>query len=104
MPYYELEKARPRCNIDNGDISFDTLLNDFGLASDSEIDDLLYSTAAKNRILSALPVVPLTNPPQSIKDASSNRVVAKWWEKQQNWDARKQALDESNAAVMQYIE
>lgn len=104
MAYYELEKVRPRCNIDNGDITFDTILNDFGLSADNEVDDFLYKWAAKNRVLSQLPAVPLTNPPQNIKDASSNRIVAKWWRKQQNWDAAKEAQDESDKAIMQYIE
>ena len=104
MAYYELEKARPRCNIDNGDITFDTILNDFGLSADNEVDDFLYKWAAKNRILSQLPAVPLTNPPQNIKDASTNRIVAKWWRKQQNWDAAKEAQDESDKCIMQYIE
>lgn len=104
MTYFELEKARPRCNIDNGDITYDNLLNEFGLASDNEVDDLLYKWVAKNRTISTLPVVPLTNPPQDIKDASTYRVVYKWWVRQQNWTAAKEALAISNAAINQYIE
>jgi len=104
MTYYQLERARPRCNIDNGDITFDTILNDFGQSADNEVDDFLYKWAAKNRVLSALPAVPLTSPPQNIQDASTQRVVAKWWRRQQNWTAAKEAQDESDKLIMQYIE
>lgn len=104
MVYYEINKVKDRVGISQADPTFDDILNDFGLASDGEVDDKLYKWASKNRRLTALPVVPLANPPQNIRDASTNLVIAKWWRRQQNWTAATTQETDANDTIMQYIE
>ena len=103
MAYFELEKAKSRCNIDPTDPSFDQLLNDFGTASDKEVDALIYEIASKIRTNFQLPVLPLPSPSQDIKDASTDRVVAKWWRKQKDYSAEKSYNDASKLAITNWI-
>lgn len=104
MVYYEIRKVKDRCNMDQGDATFDNLLNDFGLASDQEVDARLYEMASKDRQLFQIPVLPLAAPvDQAVRDASTDRTVAKWWRKQKDWNAVKDYLASSELAITNYI-
>lgn len=104
MTYFEINKCKDRCNIAQGDPTWDDMLNSFGLAADQEVDAILYETYAKNRHLFQIPVLPLPTPvDQSIRDASTNRVVAKWWRRQKDWDGSKASMEESELAITNYI-
>lgn len=103
--YYELNKIKDRVNIQQGDPGFDDMLNAFGAASDKEVDAKIYEVASKSRYVFQLPVLPLADPvDQSIKDAASDRAVAKWFRRQQNWDASKQYTESSDLAIQAYIQ
>jgi hypothetical protein len=80
------------------------MLNSFGLASDKEVDDQIYLAQKLNRLIINLPVLPLTNPPQDIQDASTDRVVYKYWLKLQNFQAAKEYLAMSERGIENYLQ
>ncbi len=78
MAYFETAVVKLDLDITSSD--FNTQIADWGLKSDNEVDDLLYLSAEKARRITALPVLPLTTIPESIKDASNHHVRAKYYD------------------------
>ena len=83
MAFFELAKVKERIPIPSADTADDNMLNNFGAEADNEVYNELYIVANRYGKLQALPAVDVPNgligglsAPQSVKDASSNRVVA----------------------------
>ncbi len=95
MTYFVL--ASVKSDLDITDTGDDTSISTvWGPAADSEIDDILYETAAKNRKLESLPVLPLSSPPASIIDAANALTKERYYLKQKDGD---QAAFERERAV-----
>ena len=103
MVYYEIEKLRERCLGDSENITQDQLLNNFGAQADSQIDDELYLTASRNARLTTLPALPLATPPQTIKDASTDRATALFFLQQHELDISDRYMASSREAVRGYV-
>lgn len=83
-PYFELTKVKLELGITGS--THDTLLNNMGEESDSDIDRDIRQLLKNQRNRSSLPDVPLSTVPQSVKDWSTNNVIAKWYLKKQRVD------------------
>ena len=102
MAYFERESViKPDLDINSTD--FDAQIDDWGLKSDAEVDDLLYSTATKARRITALPVLPLTTVPETIKRASNSFVKAKYYEYVKNFDLMTMHRKQGQESVDNYI-
>lgn len=103
MTYFELTKVKARHQISPAETGYDITLNDLGAQSDSDIDQMLYDVATKSNRLTSLPALPLSSPPQSIKDASTDLTIASYFAVKERKDMhdlyRKRAIE----AVNQYI-
>jgi hypothetical protein len=103
MAYYEIAKLRERCLGNASDSSQDTLLGNFGVQADAQVDDEIYTTASKNARLSALPVLPMTTVPQTIKDCSTDRATAMFFLQQHLTDIHDRYIAASREAVRAYV-
>ncbi|MBI5697111.1 MAG: phage head-tail connector protein [Thaumarchaeota archaeon] len=83
-PYFELTKVKLELGITA--TNHDTLLNNMGEESDSDIDREIRRILASQRNRTTLPDVPLSTIPQSVKDWSTNNVIAKIYLKKQRVD------------------
>ncbi len=102
MAYFESTIIKNDLDITSTD--FDADIADWGLKSDNEIDNLLYKTAVKARRITALPELPLTTPPESVKSASNSKVKQKYYEKQKNVDLALYHKKECQEKVQEYID
>jgi hypothetical protein len=103
MAYYEIAKLRERCIGNASDSSLDTLLGNFGAQADAQIDDEIYTVASKNARLAALPVLPLTTIPQTIKDCATDRATAMFFLQQHLVDIHDRYVAASKEAVRAYV-
>lgn len=103
MAYYVIASLRENCLGSSSDTSQDTTLNRFGAQADSLIDDELYIVANRNRKLTSLPALPLTQPPQSIKDAATDWATALFRRWQGQADLADQYEKQAKSAVRAYI-
>ena len=85
MALFSSSVAKERLNIPAADTADDTVLSNLGAGCDSEIVNQVYEACKKIRNLKALPEIDVTNglvggstAPQSLKDASTNLVVARY--------------------------
>ena len=101
MAYFETTVVKNDLDITSTD--FDTQIADWGLKADADTDDLLYISAEKARRITALPVLPLTTIPESIKDASNHLVRAKYYEYTKNIERATAMREEALRLVDNYI-
>ena len=101
MVYGESTKIKNDLGIT--DASQDTNITNWVLKADDEVDNLLYDIASKSALLTALPVLPLTTPPQSIKDASSDLAKEQYYAYIRDYDSAKFHRDAAEKAINQYV-
>lgn len=101
-PYFELTKVKLELGITG--TNFDTLLNNMGEESDSDIDREIRKIYQKQRNRSTLPDVPLSTPPQSVKDWSTNNVISKFYLKKQRVDLSEAYEKKANKYKRNFIE
>jgi hypothetical protein len=104
MAFYESSKVKERLSIRSADSTFDTIIGNLGTQADSEIVEKI-RTARKERKLSSLPEISTssTDIPQSIKDSSTDRVVAYMFLVKQRIDTYKEYLAKSDKAIEDYV-
>lgn len=103
MTYSETAKVRERALGSSTDTSQDTILTNFMTEADDQIDNELYRTAAKNSRLTALPVLPLSSPSQTVKDASSDRAASLWFLSIHELDIADRYMQLSKSAIESYV-
>lgn len=86
------------------DTSQDTNIANWGLKADDEVDNYLYDKASKSGLLTALPVLPLSSAPTSVKDASNDLVKEQYFVYIRDLDHAKYHRDAAVKALNQYIE
>ena len=101
MAYFETTVCKNDLDISSTD--FDTQIADWGLKSDAEVDDFLYDVASKARRITALPILPLSTVPETVKRASNSLVKAKYYEYVKNFDLMKMHRDQAMESVNQYV-
>lgn len=101
MAYFETTVVKNDLDVSSSD--FDTQIADWGLKSDNEVDDLLYISAEKARRILALPVLPLSTVPESIKDASNNLVRAKYYDFTKNSELAAERRKTAQVLIDNYI-
>ena len=76
----------------------DVIDNRWGPESDVEVDDRIFTTASKQRLIKSLPILPLDGDDitQTIKSASNHFVKQKYYQKTRN---EPKAKEEENSAV-----
>lgn len=79
VPYYI--QADVKIDLRITDTSQDTQLDTWGVESENEIDDEIYTAVAKARLLNKLPVLPFTagSVPQSIRSAANHHVKMQYY-------------------------
>jgi len=84
VPYYDQTQVKLDLRIT--DTSQDTQLDNWGVESENEIDDEIYTVIAKARLLTKLPVLPFTagSVPQSIRSAANHHVKMQFYEYTRN--------------------
>lgn len=102
MAYFVLASIKSDLEItDTGD---DTNINTiWGPAADSEIDDIMYETAAKNRKIESLPILPLSSPPGSIVDAANSLVKERYYLKIRDKDQAKEEREKAMRLVQGFV-
>jgi len=101
-PYFELTKVKLELGITNS--THDTLLNNMGEESDSDIDREIRRILANQRNRATLPDVPLSTVPQSVKDWSTNNVIAKFYLKKQRVDMHDAYSKKANGYKKNFID
>lgn len=103
VPYYSLTKVKSDLNIT--DTGNDTQLGDWNDEAESEIDDFLYTIAAKARLLTKLPVLPYTagSVPEAVQGAADNLVKAKYYEYVKDLDMAKRHEDVAHSKLEGYF-
>jgi hypothetical protein len=101
MPYYESTVVKADLDITTAD--YDTKITDWGTKSDDEVDNLLYDVAKKARRITALPVLPMATPPESIKNASNHFVKSKYYDFSKNIELSKHHDEKARATIEDYV-
>ena len=101
--YYSQSKVKSDLNITV--TTYDTQLDNWSYDAESEINDLLYSTASKMRRIASLPVLPFAagSVPQSVQAAADHGVIARYYEFIRNLDLAKYHKGESRLHIESYI-
>lgn len=85
--YYDQTKVKADLNIT--DTGHDTQLDHWSDEAEAAIDDMLYTVAAKARLLTKLPVLPFASGsvPESVQGAADHYVKARYYEFVKNYEA-----------------
>jgi len=103
MAYYTLDGLRFRCLSSATNSTADDILTEFGKQADAAIDRLIKSTALRSNRLSALPAVPLSSPPQDIKDAANDMGAAFYYRQQRDIEQFKSYYESAKTTIEAYI-
>ena len=103
VPYYN--RTNVKLDLRITDSSQDTQLDTWGVESENEIDDLIYTEVAKARLLNKLPVLPFTagSVPQSIRSAANHHVKMQYYSFTRNPDMAKLEDDKWKEKVQTYV-
>lgn len=104
MAYYTLDDIKRYIGLETTNTDYDTVLTDFADKADDQVDNRLFSVAAKRRRLTTLPELPLSTVPESIKFASNARAVAYWYARAQNTESHDMWMKNSDKSIDEYIE
>ncbi len=103
MSYFDTTEVKFDLNIQG--TGFDNTINNaWGPESDEEVDNRIYTAAAKARRLLVLPIVPLSGVvPLTVKSASEHFIKERYYKRTRNKEEQKEehnaALDAINAYV-----
>ena len=94
------------CKADLGitDASQDSNVAIWGPKADDDIDNMIYLMASKSSKQTALPVLPLTTAPTSVKEASNYLVKASYFEYIRDYKSSKEMRDIATARIQEYID
>lgn len=100
MAYFDIDEIKADLNI-KGTTQDDQITDNWGPKADNEVDDRIYTTAAKARRIISLPILPLTGTAitETIKSASNHFVKKKYYQSTRNENMMK----EEDKAAMQDI-
>ena len=96
MAYFDIDHVKFDLSITG--TGFDsTITNTWGPESDEEVDNRIYTAAAKARRILVLPIVPLDGvAPLTIKSASEHFIKERYYKKTRN---KEDQLEENKAAL-----
>ena len=102
MAYFNQDDIKFDLNI-KGTTFDDQITTVWGPEADEEVDNRIYTAAAKARRITALPILPLATVPTTVKSASDHFVKARYYKRTRNFENQKEekqaAIDSINAYV-----
>lgn len=103
MAYFVLADVKFDLNITG--TTFDDQINDnWGPESDEEVDNRIYTAAAKARRILVLPIVPLSGTtPLTIKSASEHFIKERYYKRTRNKEDQKEEHNAAITAINAYV-